>query len=129
MISKELLSEVLDVDVKNTLNEINGVLQYETSILDNGLEYFNQHVINIYELAHRCKEWAWIEGYGLSSRIYVSHRESERSQYLDDYDFEEYKTYYAHIYKGNNNDVIKHTEATTEPEAIFKACEWIKENR
>ena len=75
-------------------------------MLDNsGIAY---REIDIHELAHKCKEWAWsnhklsiISGYTISGNIV------------------------ANIMIKHMNMCEHHYKADTEPEAIFKACEWI----
>jgi hypothetical protein len=101
MISKELLSEVLGIDKRLCrIDEIkeNYIFFYT---MTNAGEF--QNYINIYELAHKCKEWALTEDKCLSSTPY--HKELYVCTILGDEMF----------------------EAETEPEAIFKACEWILE--
>lgn len=103
MISKELLSEILGVDIKQLV---------KVRILDNELEYQDSFevgtgvfsYINIYELAHRCKEWTHNNGYWMDSCF----------------------TGQVKLYHSGETYPFKtlHTE-TTEPQAIFKACEWI----
>ena len=113
MISKELLSEVLgvevnifDVDKKNDL-----VFEYkndgtygDTDIKIN--KDFIGTYINIYELAHKCKEWA-LELYEL--RSHLCDNKGHCIIYGLNYPREEFMFF---------------TE-DTEPEAIFKACQWI----
>lgn len=120
--SKELLSEVLGIN-KNliqmppifeaSVNSI-GYLYGSVHEVKNEYDVKRQHKrVNVHELAHKCKEWANQKGYVLSSAIaeqwcvceYYTHK---------GYDAEEY---------------ISYTTADTEPEAIFKACEWILENK
>lgn len=60
--------------------------------------------IDIYELAHKCKEWALKQGYDIYSSV-----NGIAETYLSDGNFESLG---ANI-------------ADTEPEAIFKACQWI----
>ena len=60
LISKELLSEVL------------GDLQEDETVLESKLflktlhfkTEYGEDKVNIHELAHKCKKWAWNEGYG-----------------------------------------------------------------
>ena len=84
MINKELLSKVLDNEVpyQVKVHKIiikNNSLNYFYNSKDSGGGLFEANeYINIYELAHKCKEWALI-------------------RFL----------------------------AESEPEAIFKACQWI----
>lgn len=57
-ISKELLSEVLNHTV---ILEID--IDFEDSKVGYLLDNKNWYFINIYELAHKCKEWAFKQGY------------------------------------------------------------------
>ena len=114
MISKELLSEVLgvevnifDVDKKNDL-----VFEYkndgtygDTDIKIN--KDFIGTYINIYELAHKCKEWANSIGYKM---------ESGTNCLIG---------YSASTCRSMTDDGWTVFQSDTEPEAIFKACEWI----
>ena len=104
MISKKLLSEVLDIEIRdmksvNSTLYINSTSAIEASICL-AFGSYESH-INIHELAHKCKEWAlqykyeFLSGY-LSGRGYVVVMEQRRTWYAD-----------------------------TEVEAIFKACEWL----
>jgi len=96
MISKKLLSEVLS-------EEISVVVHWE----DNYLKYtkskdvpYSLTTINIYELKHLCKEWAYEKGYD----IVTGHDNT------------------ALIH---NEGVGLVEEWCFDDEAIFKACEWI----
>ena len=117
MISKELLSEVL------------GEIQ-EFSYLTDGIYYcllgdFDEwHTINIYELAHKCKEWALRQGargYSIDSVIkstkgyarvgwYEKNHKDQHGQYRE-------HQFYSEWFEADDN---------SEPEAIFYACEWIR---
>jgi len=109
MISKELLSEVIGVDVRYMSDEYDGnLVPYETRE--------GWKTINIYELAHKCKEWAL--GYELGYEI-------ETKLYSIDGDIFPF----ANIYYRNNKSKSVDTITTTEPEAIFKACQWILEQK
>ena len=69
--------------------------------------------INIYELAHKCKEWAYNQNYQL------------RSSYKS---FEMGEAWCEVIARAPDNDIfllMSNTGADTEAEAIFQACEWI----
>ena len=110
MISKELLSEVLKLDAKPYNIDTKGRTlyysvyedRYECDILDNE--------INIYELAHKCKEWALKSSYQLHSAM--------RNGNL------------PIVVLIDEQDVLRHYfKADTEPEVIFKACQWILENK
>lgn len=102
--SKELLSEVLGRDV----DKVKGI---EENTLIYGCVHSNRWYdeINIYELAHKCKEWAIKKEFIVTSQI---------------------NTYASYSYIGLDElygGFIKEFEANTEQEAIFKSCEWIME--
>ena len=64
--------------------------------------------INIYELAHKCKEWAATKNCRIFSEVqYSKHTKGARVEMV--------------VYNGKDQVFI----SDTEPEAIFKACEWI----
>ena len=105
MITKELLSEVL----------ANGVVTKICDLYGSELFYCSDkeqypplpYSMNIHELAHKCKEWALEQGYFLYSVI------------VD-------KEAYAFVtYPCNTSLRLFSNHSKTEPEAIFKACEWI----
>lgn len=118
--SKELLSEVLDQDYNDRLVdwfqiEDDNYLRtyYDCGKFDEqgrptglGIE------INIYELAHKCKEWALKNEHNLLS--YLSDRNGIQESFVQLYN---YKTFITTI------------RADTEPEAIFQACQWILDNK
>ena len=126
MINKELLSEVLHgsriiikdlVNMENCLeyvsycsiNEMNGT-KHNENLPDNYyvVKADRWQEINIYELAHKCKEWALSKGY-----IVIEY------------------PLCVHIYK--ENTVIKKVEDKLSQcfivDRVFQACEWILENR
>ena len=96
MISKELLNEVLNDEVGDYFYYNDNLLWFE----QDGKEY----IINIYEFAHKCKEWALNKNKCLSSTPY--HKRLYVCTILGDEMF----------------------ESDTEVEAIFKACQYIMEN-
>ena len=65
--------------------------------------------MNIYELAHKCKEWAYSKNYDIRSCLGVG-------------------VGYAWIFEGGAKP-IRDFHCTSEQEAIFKACQWILENK
>ena len=102
-ISKELFNEVMGnvSDIYN-MKVVNDYLFW-----DNG--YSNQ--INIYELAHKCKEWAFTKGYIVISGATTSN---------------DWCSTICKVIKENPYiEEVSHTWEQTEVEAIFKACEWI----
>jgi hypothetical protein len=107
MISKELLSEVLNeeiyiCDFRNGHCICSTKYEYECAVV--------RH-INIYELAHKCKEWAWKNDYALV----VSPNDIEVYSLVDG------RTVH------NANDF--HGEYPYNVAFIFKACQWILEHR
>ena len=67
--SKELLSEVLKIELACKKDIPNEIIRFDPEA--NEIAYFIKSMrwgdvakrINIYELAHKCKEWALSEGY------------------------------------------------------------------
>ena len=107
MISKELLSEVLKLEVvKHSLyNEFHKsfnitYMPSEDSIKSRWMP------INIYEFAHKCKEWAYLQ-YGIIIQSYL-YNGKWRVDILKGIEIDEF-------FKNINS----------EPEAIIKACEWV----
>ena len=134
MISKELYEEVQKdyIDFKN-------ITQDEYIIIFNKeeetVEYVNKHTwyeadsISIYKLAHKCKEWAFefrFDNKPTNNRYY-----GQRSGYEDKFNVEKQKREKLG-YMTLTFGCLGHTKtfyADTEPEAIFKACQWILENK
>jgi len=121
MISKELLSEVLKLNI-TYIERCNNSIVYKISVYD------REEEVNIYELAHKCKEWALIRGYSLLSGKPIV-RGEEGTQVFNYW----YKCY---IWEIDENSIDSPTQNTkietnseTEPEAIFKACQWILNNK
>jgi len=109
MISKELLGKVLGGEVSeiddNMPNEYSDDVLY---IIDG-----HQTTINIYELAHKCKEWAA----NLQGKRYQLYSGFNRNNAL------------CEVYSGAIKQTDNEFESETEPEAIFKACQWILDNK
>jgi len=100
MISKELLSKVLGYkqpDVIKLYGKTDVTLVFGDDMVS----------INIYELAHKCKEWAKRTGFMIESDNMNE----------------------ARVYPTDENGWILKKEIEfledSEPEAVFKACEWI----
>lgn len=96
-----LLTEVLKLDVDWFKKENLSSIKYK--FVNNGEIKYD--VINIYELAHLCKEWAYKHGFILYSTNYGN------ECYID-----------GRIFQNNEN--IRFFGAS-EPLSIFKACYWI----
>ena len=98
-ISKELLSEVLELPIDTAIESQRG-----TSICyGNGLTTLAN--INLYELAHLCKEWSSTKGYTVAT----------------------WKNITTNMWIAVDIEINKQKQADTEPESIFKVCEWILE--
>lgn len=110
--SKELLREVLESKLEN-----GSIDRYYFTENDsrNLLRIILTDDINIYELAHKCKEWAFSKGYTVETYKKIK---------------QERPITFIKIYCNNSNRYIKEYElAKTETfEADIRACEWIVEN-
>ena len=103
VISKGLLSEVLGVRVACIGKVINNKLNY-TAYIDDTIDKIDYKDINIYELAHMCKEWAFSKHYGVSVHT------SEISGYIV-----ELQAGFA----------VSSFHGQLEYEAMFRAYEWL----
>ena len=104
MISKELLNEILPFGDVNFL--ISYGLSSDGDIL---LQYKDiDEIVNIYELAHMCKEWAFKKGYMIGTD-------------LDK----------VNVWSIKERIIINHFEVYFEDYLEFeiKACQWILENK
>ena len=118
MISKELLSEILNNKKKYDSNlyiepivrikyEGSGIKYNFSDGVINKSSLMHDGEINIHELAHKCKDWAFVKhDYIISS--YNKGSESVATFYNKDFGV---------------------FCSETEPEAIFKACQWILDNK
>lgn len=107
MISKELLIEVLPYPK----NEFVEFIKQNDDFIKYGARLQDQ--ISIYELAHKCKEWARENHYIILSKnmeCLIYHTDNI-------YDVIECLEMYEDYFQAN-----------TEYEAIFKACQWIYDN-
>jgi hypothetical protein len=119
MISKKLFNIVIGEDVKNIYE-----LGSNPNLSDFELPYSVHGTgdllsINIYELAHRCKEWAMNRNTTMDKMYDLVVSTYNRIDFKVEIvnspgDWKIVKT----IYYGQ-----------TEPEAIFKACQWILDNK
>ena len=102
MISKELLSEVLKEDFSSNKIEFEQADGVDSSriVIDNWL------TINIYELEHRCIEWAFNEGYACLVGVDIC---------------------YVMRLEGFNIDYF--TQLSKDFSNVFKACQWILDNK
>jgi hypothetical protein len=111
IISKELLSEVLGVDIENIQSNLilnNKLIEYS---IRRGQEV---NFINIYELAnYHCKEWAFSKGFILASGL-----NQKQQGWCDTIK----KDLFMEEIEGT---FVEHTEH----EAIIEACQWIKDKK
>jgi len=113
IISKELLSEVLGENI-DTIVLINNKLHIGNSVMVGE--------INIHELAHKCKEWASKQGrYFIFTRtnLETNNLHIGAIAYISD------EFYINGAWKSKEWDSFK---AKSEPEAIFKATQYIYDN-
>ncbi len=118
MISLELLTTVSGLEILDLceipLRKKHNTIGFNYKDIEIGNNYDE---INIYELAHKCKEWALSLGYVFSI-------------YSFNFSFNTEQEHRVRLLIGNEvvywgNDSCDETEV----EAIFKACQWILENK
>lgn len=119
MISEKLLSNVLNLNMWDTstliIKEDENKITWTSMFLGDIGFYNSSDSINIYELAYKCKEWALNYKYEINTALVIKINNP--------------KDFYAtalvvHPDKEERCDI----NSLTEPEAIFKACEWILKN-
>lgn len=129
LISKELLSEVLkDKTIGNVLTDVK-VIESKIfgNIKENELAYYSAKKgwqrINIHELAHKCKEWAREESYYLKSEL--------NSDNTIDPVCDVANCWVGQlVFDGEPKEIqVACFGGDTEPESIFKACQWILDNK
>ena len=102
-ISKELLNEVI--------GDVVEIGSYNYSEIELNIQHYSfkeWNRFNIYELAHKCKEWALEQGYNFKA-----------------YD----KHYDVMKFDGYNFKCLAEFEADSEQQSVFDACQWILENK
>ncbi len=132
IITKELLSKVLKIEIISCQMKQKNIIGYEYNKVSKNQwssKTFCNRSINIYELANKCKEWAFefrFDNKPTNNRYY-----RQRSGYEDKFNVEKQKREKLG-YMTLTFGCLGHTKtfyADTEPEAIFKACQWILENK
>ena len=112
MISKELLSEVLGFGVYQSIRKDEYAYNdIKLNIINTELLY---DYVNIYELAHKCKEWIINKGYVLKL-CYVLENDTRELCFI------ETTLLRSNQYSSDYYDI----DSKTEVEAVIKACEWI----
>jgi len=120
MISKELLSAVLDVPIGSFVNGIDThqyMVEYQHLKGDEILDC----CINIYHLAHKCKEWAVTIKTDKLTMYAINNYLSNAGSTVCDISC----SYENELLDIDDTDYTKWFSAASEPEAIFAACEWI----
>ena len=114
MISKELITEALRMYPQYHENdECTGNIQVTPYSVHFEVNSNSMKQLNIYELAHKCKEWAMLES---NNTTMINSAVTEANMGI------------ASI-RDDNGSILFCEVCDTEPEAIFKACQWILENK
>lgn len=114
LISNELLSEVFNKNVIYTRIYNQNILNITWDI-DKKLNVGTN--INIYELANKCKEWATKHNFHLVSWT-ISYEAVKNKGYCQ-----------THNTQDSTKENDKPFRESTEIKAIFKACQWILDNK
>ena len=112
MISNELLTEVLGIKILSFKHvPQTSIIRYKFDCIGE----IRDSSINIYELAYKCKEWASKHHYSVMSGWEMTHWGG---------------AYRVDVYRNSDNILFSMSTVKTEPEAIFKACDYIlKDNK
>lgn len=117
MISKELLTIIMGYKIERfrILSDI--VYVYFINVKQ---EYF----INIYELSYKCREWARNNNYEVSARRPIV--QDDEGKAVINYWYKAYiHKFELGAYHGPEQILEFDVNCSSEPEAIFRACEWI----
>jgi mevalonate pyrophosphate decarboxylase len=122
MIPKYILKEVLfykekykdQIEITRLVPNKN-YIEYTSEVTGNPYNYITHDKISVYELAHKCKEWAYSQGYIISSGLTPVLGVN--------------KDGWAEVFSSSTPlDGKLHTfKQLSEPKAIFKACQWLLE--
>ncbi len=118
VISKELLREVLK-DKKIEFVDIRDNQIWFAKTEKGAMAWtWSDICINIHELAHKCKEWA--DGYGYTLKSFTADNYQGVSNGCCEFYYER---------TGKKVKDLKDVCEQSEPEAIFKACQWILDDK
>ena len=127
MISKELLSEILcNGKPVHEMSENIHILTYSVimDMYEDIISHLVTDTINIYELAYKCKVWALKHGYQITAMQPVV-PDDTGAQVINYW----FKSYITKIDIGSYDPPYQilsfDCNAESEPEAIFKASEWV----
>lgn len=116
-VSKRLVEAVLEKEL---------FLEHLWGIDKNSLLYYTEEngggeYINVHELSYLCKVWAYENGFTINSSVYAasSLKNGKRTYRIFGVVnmIKDYECSFEKIF------------ANSEPEAIFKACQWILDNK
>lgn len=110
-----MISILLAEAVLQQQGRISDVINSNNDITFYGKEHEFLGTYNIYELAHKCKEWAIENDFCIISATF-----KEEDGCFEDNRKQGVNYAWAELY-----GTEKIFRADTEPEAIFKACQWI----
>lgn len=125
MISKELLSEVLNINVTDV--EYDEKLRCINYGIDGDKDY-RRKLENVYELAHKCIEWAFKN----KIQVYALNKWKYKETLLGPTEMKYKvvtKTFEESLFDAIGKATIDCFYADTMPEAVFKACEWIMKEK
>jgi len=111
MISKELLSEVLGIKYSFKIEDYNESNLNNLEWWQNEIYKEQMHTINIYELAHKCKEWAFKQGFTIVDG------------------FDELGQNICYIIRITGYTLDSYYEQALNYKNAFSACQWILENK
>ena len=122
MISKELLQQLVGLIVKEVVST--GINRIDNNIYYNieGIDILQSK--NIYELAYLCREWARNNDYEVSACKPIV--QDDEGKAVINYWYKAYiHKFELGVYYGPDQISEFDVNCSSEPEAIFRACEWI----
>ena len=129
VISKELLSEVLELEMNNypivTFTSNNSYI----TLSHRGLVSADIR-INIYELAYKCKEWAKSNLFSYMNIGTISETRA-KLDLRTKFNFGIWRGYSCNVVTIDERHRTLHSTKCyeSETESIFKACQWILDNK
>ena len=112
MISEELISEVLRLYPQYSNSDFcSGNIQIKQHSIHFEVNKSYMTQLNMYEFAHKCKEWAYKNGYNIESDYIGYTRISTTND--------------SYIVKSDTLGLCQYSEQ----ESIFMDCQWILDNK
>ena len=103
-ISKELLSIILGEKAYDIKCVSDNIISFYT-------DYDQYEEINIYELAHKCKEWAYRQGFIIDTGFHKNYINQFKAN--------------CYGWVSTNIDIKKDFNKCTEFEVVIESCQWI----